>query len=207
MSVTLNGQPTTWELLPKVSDYLSCPAFTAVRSLQYRDYPHLLIPIDRMISGKEYVIIIRVKWPGIIPPGREATRCQEYYQGGSLRQVVRAYQLASAKYKIKPVTIKYNTGGYGAQIQYMKTLRNGKRQVKMVLGFNPTRSEYPHSSSQVILCHDLDRIPASSGILSYEFLKDGEEISPWLDQIDQIGQLVAKKYPSFPIYELGDPKH
>lgn len=170
------------------------------------------LPLSKAIFTKpiaDSTSITRVGRTNYIFPSvllsQRANACTKYHRGRSLRQVVRAYQLAYAKYNLKPVTIKYERFDYGAQIQYLGKLRNTGSRFQVLTSFTIGASRDPHSSTgldntRIEICHLITPVPdtGQNDSLSTE---DWEELARWYQKIYQIEAMISKKYPTYSVYE------
>jgi hypothetical protein len=146
----------------------------------------LLRPIS--YQGQEYINYI-------VSDGR-ANSCTKYHSRGSLRQLVNAYKLAYAKYKLTPITIKYQPYDYGAEIQHPGRLKNSKQRFVIVTSLTVGASKEPNSSTGL----DYKHINVCSALLPVdgyiEYYEADEKESKILEQkIYLIEAFVSKKYP------------
>jgi hypothetical protein len=131
----------------------------------------------------------------IVSDGR-ASACTKYHSGGSLRQLVSAYQLAYAKYKLTPATIKYQPFDYGAEIQHIGRLKNSKQRFRIVTSLDVGASKDPNSPTgldykHINVCTAL--LPVDGYIEYYEV--DERESKNLQQKLDLIEAFVSKKYP------------
>lgn len=136
---------------------------------------------------------------------QRASKCTKYHRGGSLRQVVRSYQLVYARYKLKPVTIKYERFDYGAEIQYLGRLKNTGSRFQVTTSLTVGASRDPHSLTgidytRIEICHNVDPFPNTGKIDSLS-TEDWKEFSRLYDVTFEIQALISKKYPIFDIRE------
>jgi hypothetical protein len=84
---------------------------------------------------------------------RRANACIKYHGGGSLRQLVSAYQLEYAKHKLTPVNIKYKPFDYGAEIRHPGKLKNSKQRFEIVTSLEVGASKNLNSSIRLNYKH------------------------------------------------------
>jgi hypothetical protein len=130
----------------------------------------------------------------VVSEGR-ARACTRYHSGGSLRLLVRAYQLAYAKYKLTPITIKYQPSDHGATIQHLGRLKKSKQRFQILTVLNEGLSKDPSGTIRRDNKH-IDFCNAFLPFDGYEYDEGDEQESKILQQkIDQIEAFVSKRYP------------
>jgi hypothetical protein len=133
--------------------------------------------------------------PDRIASKERANACARNHNGGSLRQVVRAYQLAYTKYGLKPITIEYQPHDYGATIQYRGRMKNSKTGFEILTSLTVAASKDRNSPTgldklRIIICTPF---PNTGNNNYYE--ADEQEYKVLLQKINKIEALVSKKYP------------